>query len=339
MANEPKLGVGDRAPDFSLPDIKGTGRNLYNEVRGLPIVLVFLEAGDRPNQIAEFSALNRSLLEICDVHLYGVFTESEETLAAAATGEDKDLPLLADPRGMITQAYAERTGRSGRFAQVLDPNQRIIAAPDGDDLWAALEDAVREIPPPREARLIGAGAPVLILPNLIDRAFCTRLINAWTNGPHDAGFIHRNSGDEAGNVIDSEMKRRTDHYIDDQALKSDLSRTLGTRLFDEVSKSFFFPGFSFAPFRIGRYDAKDRGFFDAHRDNVEGSYQNRRYAMSLNLNAEDHEGGDLRFPEYGPELYRAPTGGGVVFSCSLMHEVVPVTAGERFVLLTFLLAL
>ena len=56
--------------------------------------------------------------------------------------------------------------------------------------------------------------------------------------------------------------------------------------------------------------------------------------MSLNLN-ESYEGGALRFPEYGPDHYRPAAGDAVVFSCSLMHEALPVTRGERYVLLSF----
>jgi hypothetical protein len=33
--------------------------------------------------------------------------------------------------------------------------------------------------------------------------------------------------------------------------------------------------------------------------------------------------------------YRPPAGGGVVFSCSLLHEALPVTEGRRFGLFTF----
>ena len=58
--------------------------------------------------------------------------------------------------------------------------------------------------------------------------------------------------------------------------------------------------------------------------------------MTINLNADDYEGGDLRFPEYGPRTYRAPTGGAIVFSCSLLHEATPVTKGRRFAFLPFL---
>jgi predicted 2-oxoglutarate/Fe(II)-dependent dioxygenase YbiX len=58
--------------------------------------------------------------------------------------------------------------------------------------------------------------------------------------------------------------------------------------------------------------------------------------VTINLNAEDYEGGDLRFPEYGRQTYRAPTGGACIFSCGLMHEATPVTTGKRYAFLPFL---
>ncbi len=36
--------------------------------------------------------------------------------------------------------------------------------------------------------------------------------------------------------------------------------------------------------------------------------------MTLNLNTEEYEGGELRFPEFGPNLYRPGTGDAVIFS-------------------------
>lgn len=57
--------------------------------------------------------------------------------------------------------------------------------------------------------------------------------------------------------------------------------------------------------------------------------------MSLNLNTEDFEGGELVFPEFGPAKYRPETGGACVFSCSLMHEAHPVRRGQRYVFVPF----
>lgn len=44
----------------------------------------------------------------------------------------------------------------------------------------------------------------------------------------------------------------------------------------------------------------------------------------------------MTFPEYGSTAYTTPAGGGVMFSCTLLHEALPVTSGTRFVALTFL---
>jgi predicted 2-oxoglutarate/Fe(II)-dependent dioxygenase YbiX len=86
---------------------------------------------------------------------------------------------------------------------------------------------------------------------------------------------------------------------------------------------------------VGCYDSATGGFFRPHRDNTTAATAHRVFACTINLNAEDYEGGDLRFPEYGARSYRAPTGGAVIFSCSLLHEALPVTRGRRYALLPF----
>ena len=73
-----------------------------------------------------------------------------------------------------------------------------------------------------------------------------------------------------------------------------------------------------------------------HRDNTTKGTAHRRFAVTLNLNSEDYDGGYLRFLEYGPQLFKAPTGGAVVFSCSMLHKALPVTSGTRYVFLPFL---
>ena len=57
--------------------------------------------------------------------------------------------------------------------------------------------------------------------------------------------------------------------------------------------------------------------------------------MTLNLN-DSYEGGCLRFAEYAPHLYRPGPGEAIVFACTILHEVTPITKGRRFTLLSFL---
>ena len=78
-----------------------------------------------------------------------------------------------------------------------------------------------------------------------------------------------------------------------------------------------------------------RPFFRAHRDNTTKGTAHRRYAVSINLN-DDFDGGEVVFPEYSSKGIKAPRGGAVVFSCSLLHAVTQVTRGRRFAFLPFL---
>ena len=111
----------------------------------------------------------------------------------------------------------------------------------------------------------------------------------------------------------------------------ELAATIGRRVLPELSKAFAYRASRFEGFKIACYQASDRGFFRAHRDNLSPATAHRRFALTLNLN-DGYQGGQLRFPEYGPELYRPAAGAALLFSCSHLHEVLEVTAGRRFVL-------
>jgi predicted 2-oxoglutarate/Fe(II)-dependent dioxygenase YbiX len=104
----------------------------------------------------------------------------------------------------------------------------------------------------------------------------------------------------------------------------------------EIKKAFQFDATRIERYIVACYDASDGGYFRPHRDNTTTATSHRRFAVSINLNAEEFEGGDLRFPEFGRRTYRPPTGGAVVFSCSLLHEATPVTRGTRYATLPFL---
>jgi predicted 2-oxoglutarate/Fe(II)-dependent dioxygenase YbiX len=77
--------------------------------------------------------------------------------------------------------------------------------------------------------------------------------------------------------------------------------------------------------------ARAGGFLNPHRDNSIPANAQRRFTMTVNLNAGAYEGGELRFREYGEELYAVERGTAVVWSASLLHEVLPVTKGRRLV--------
>ena len=86
---------------------------------------------------------------------------------------------------------------------------------------------------------------------------------------------------------------------------------------------------------VSCYAAEDEAHFRAHRDNTTKGTAHRRFAVSIKLNS-DFEGSEVSFPEYGPRSFKPPPGGGVVFSCSLLHAVSKVTKGRRYAFLPFL---
>jgi predicted 2-oxoglutarate/Fe(II)-dependent dioxygenase YbiX len=132
-----------------------------------------------------------------------------------------------------------------------------------------------------------------------------------------------------------DQKSRQDHIVSDPQLLRLLTTTVGRHILAEVHKAFAFRATRFEGFKIACYAAADGGFFRAHRDNLSPSTAHRRFALTLNLN-EGYDGGYLRFPEYGPHLYRPKAGDAVVFACAHLHEVTRVTQGRRFTLLSFL---
>lgn len=181
-------------------------------------------------------------------------------------------------------------------------------------------------------------APVLIVPDLLEPELCRRYIDyARAEGAEESGFMRTDP--ETGKTVvvnDYSHKRRSDRLISDDALRTALKKRIVRRLVPQIKRAFQFEATRIERYVIGAYDAETGGYFRPHRDNTTKGTAHRRFAVSINLNPEEYEGGDLRFPEFGQRTYRPPTGGAVVFSCSLLHEATPVTVGTRYCILPFL---
>ena len=136
--------------------------------------------------------------------------------------------------------------------------------------------------------------------------------------------------------IDYSHKRRMDYTIDDENIQAAIRARIVRRIIPEIQKAFQYNVTRIERYIVACYDGEHQGFFRPHRDNTTKGTAHRRFACTINLNAEEYEGGNLRFPEFGSRTYRAPTGGAVVFSCSLLHEATPVTKGKRYATLPFL---
>jgi hypothetical protein len=81
-----------------------------------------------------------------------------------------------------------------------------------------------------------------------------------------------------------------------------------------LEQAFQFRATRMERYLVACYDASRGGHFRAHRDNITRGTAHRRFAVTINLNAGEFEGGELCFPEFGPRPYRGADrrGGGVL---------------------------
>ena len=223
---------------------------------------------------------------------------------------------------------------------VVDPALRVIANFPVQEESGEIERLltfVDSLPRPDLHAGVPLTAPVLVVPRVFEPGFCKELIDYYrAHGGDPSGFMQERKGITVG-AMDLQFKRRADCVITDPAVKSKSQQKIIRRLLPEIRRAFQFKVTRMERYIVACYNVDgEGGYFRPHRDNTTRGTAHRRFAVTINLNAEEYEGGDLRFPEYGLRCYRAPTGGAVVFSCSLMHEALPVLRGERYCFLPFL---
>jgi len=336
------LTAGDRFPEFFLPDQQGAVRSFIERAKGNAIA-VLLDPTDLTLQQA---IDHEAACATAGLDRLAILGGNEAEVSARAARLAVDFPLLADSAGKIRQQLRQMTGQEtvsdskspgqSPWLILLDRQQRVLEVVAGDDLIARALATWQGQPPLQPARQLAQFAPALIIPNVLSAQDCNALITRWETMGHQEGTVHSVvKGVETRRVL-AEAKSRRDHKIDDPLLHRDLGNVIGRRLAPELDRAFNFVRFRFDAFIITCYDAERQDHFRRHRDNQSPSTANRRFALTLNLNTGDYEGGELIFPEFGAHLYSPPAGGAILFSCSLLHEARPVTRGRRFTLLSFL---
>ncbi len=335
----PPPEVGGRVPNFTLPHVDGGNAMFYDRVTGGPVVMVVCASAGAPPARGAVDGLARRRGALAG-HDAALFVVSGDDVAAhrqLAAALGLEAHFLSDPRNEVRPGLLAGAGAAGLRTYVLDPNQRILALIDGGDPARHAENALAVLaaqPAPPPPAHLTTSAPVLLIPNVLPPALCDELAARW-HGDHAEGVV---GVIVDGRTVDKQVstkKQSLDHGVTDPAMVKRLSNRLAATLPIEMNKAFYFDmPFYFDTLIVIGYEAGRGDYFRTHRDNLTPRSANRRYAMSLNLN-DDYDGGELRFPEYGPHLYRPAKGAAAVFSCSLLHEALPVTRGRRLVLTTF----
>lgn len=328
------LSPGTAAPVFSAPS-KTNPKFGFESLGGRYVVLAFLPppGPERETALAFVRMYKKLFANDDEMVFFGVLPDAASFDAAPAT-----LPFrwFSDPDGDIRRMFNAQTpaGALDPLWMIVDPALRILASAPLSKGRQVME-YLAKLPPPDLHAGVPTHAPVLIVPRVFEPALCRKLIQIY----HEAGGtptgVMRESAGKTVQFVD-DFKKRRDATIEDETLIGDLNTRILHRLLPQVRKVFQFRGTLVERYIVACYGAEDGGYFKPHRDNTTAGTAHRRFAVSINLNAEEYEGGDLRFREYGAQTYRPPTGGALVFSCSLLHEVTPVTRGTRYAFLPFL---
>jgi len=332
------LFVGDPAPWFRQRCIGQEGLYSFDMAAGRFVALCFYGAAADPQAGLALEAIQaeRALFDGLKLSLFGV-TSGAADAARRELAPTPGLRHFDDIDGQVSRAFGvgPRDGalridglRRGWF--VLDPRLRVIAVfPLGAAGNAAAMAFLRGLPSPAVWQG-DAQVPVLMLPGVFEPDVCARLIDLHRTGEGTDSAILT----EGGAITDHGFKRRRDLKITDRALVDQVQTRIYRRVVPEIRHAFQFDATRLERLIVAAYDAAESGRFGAHRDNTVAATAHRRFAVSINLN-DDFEGGGLVFPEYSGRVFRPPLGGALVFSCSMMHAVLPMRRGTRYACLPF----
>jgi predicted 2-oxoglutarate/Fe(II)-dependent dioxygenase YbiX/peroxiredoxin len=336
------LRPGDLVPWFTAPSVLNPKYN-FATIGGYRIVLSYVGTLAGESVLAMLHALKEARLVLAE----------REAVLFAATADPRDREkaegLPYKPQQIVTlfddslevARLLKLIGEDGRprlGTYVLDEGTRVVAFVPLEPVEQhadAVLGILKRLPVREEGEDVRGTAPVLIVPNAIEPELCRQLIDAWHTGETtDSGFMRRNNEGRVVGIIDYGQKRRRDLFLQhDDPLYRELSERCVSRVVPAVKRAFNYNITRVERFCIACYDADGGGYFKAHRDTQ--ATPHRRFAMTVNLNSDEYEGGKLRFPEFGKHRYGAPTGDAILFSGHLMHEALPVTKGRRFALLSF----
>jgi len=339
------LHVGEPAPWF-------TGRTSSNPqfhfdtMAGRYLVLCFFQSTQRSDSrqiLSDFEA-QRSHFDDRNASFFGISIDpqDEERLCELLPGIrffwDFDREISRKYGVVGTDDYGQEIYRAHTL--LLDPRLRVLGLLRFDERpeahVARVIDVLEHQPQPSAPVEAQVQAPVLVLPRVFEPDLCRHLIDYYERrGGEESGFMREVDG-QTVLIHDASHKRRRDREVTDEILRRSCMYRIHDRVVPELHKAFQFRASRIERYIVACYDAESGGYFRPHRDNTTTGTAHRRFAVSLMLNPSDYEGGQLRFPEFGNQLYNAPLGGALVFSCALLHEALPVTQGKRYAFLPFL---
>ena len=142
------IGIGSKAPTFSLKDQNGETINLDTALSTGPVVLIFYPGDQTPGCTIQLCAIRDdwSKFEKAGIRVFGINPADAESHAAFAKKQNYQFPLLVDESRKVAKAYdteqdilitkiikrtvvgIEKDGRIVFYRQGLPKNTEILKA-------------------------------------------------------------------------------------------------------------------------------------------------------------------------------------------------------------------
>ncbi len=165
-AGQQAIRVGDRAPDFSLPNAAGEAVRLQERLAAGPVVLSFYRGGWCPFCNLEFKALHDILPDIrqAGAALIGISPELPDVSRQTIQQHDLQFEVLSDVGNRIARDYG--------LLMVVDEAVRPLYRQWGIDVPAANGDDSFELPLPATYVIDSTGT---VRAAHVDRDYTTRM--------------------------------------------------------------------------------------------------------------------------------------------------------------------
>jgi peroxiredoxin len=340
------IDAGDAAPFVRAldHDNKPTASDA-DLTSGKPVLLLFCPALEDEALAAGLQAFARARDRLAKLQasVFVISRAGVEANAAARQRLSLRFAVLADAKAEIFKGYGvdpyPATPMLTLF--ILDAGHRVARVLDRMEPATLIAEALaglERLAAERPVTRLKSHPPVLVLPRMLSPVDCDFLAAVWSRRVPEYGtdgFTNAGSRTESGDykvVHDGTYGKAVEYIVQEEGLQRFIDGRLRRRLLPEVRKCFQATGLKREGYRIAGYEARAGGFLNPHRDNSIPANVHRRFTMTVNLNAGAYDGGELRFREYGEELYAVERGTAIVWSASLLHEVLPVTKGRRLVL-------
>ena len=288
------LDVGDRSPNFVLPDVRGTFTMFYERTRGLPVILLFASPGRWPAHRALLDRFAEQAEAFRDaaVDIFCVSLDASDPNREALpflVWSDREQKISQWYFGQLGLAWPPEPGEAGVLALGLDANQRLLWSRrgGGPDMADEILAGLRQRPEAPKPEVHVQWAPVLMVPRVLGQS-------ALPPGspPLDAAAI------------------------EEPVMQQRLVALIGGRIAPELYKAFGFQGFRFG--RLQLLTSADSGTPPPETPTPDS--RAGRFVVLLGLPGDSEGSAAVRFPEYGGHCYPLPEGGALVFSQALVWQ-------------------